>query len=205
MLEWRVKQRATRWPWTTRSWRSRPTRSTPSCPRRWPARSTEILVEPDETVAVGTVLCRIEAGRRRAGRAGARRPSRAGGRPTATAAPAPPATATPTPRRWPPAWPARTASTSARVSGSGPRGRVTKDDVQAAIAGNGAPGARAPRRPAGGDRADPRPRGHARPLHGREPLDPHRHQLPHARRWTRSTRRRSELKARRQEALASPT
>ena len=27
---------------------------------------------------------------------------------------------------------------------------------------------------------DPRPRGHPRPLHGREPLDPHRHQLPHA-------------------------
>ncbi len=70
----------------------------------------EILVQADETVPVGTVLCRIAVG------AGAAAPApRAGARPR-RAGPSPPqpprpATAPRTPPRWPRAWPARTAST----------------------------------------------------------------------------------------------
>jgi 2-oxoglutarate decarboxylase len=97
----------------------------------------EILVEPDETVAVGTVVCRIAAGEAA--------PATAADGPVQPAAekverpPAPDGNgaenATPVA--------ARIASAHGidlgSVKGSGPRGRVTKDDVLAAIEGNGAP------------------------------------------------------------------
>ena len=159
----------------------------------------EILVEPDETVTVGTVLCRIAAG---AGAAAAPRPAPA------------PALRAPRRARPQPAGPPATATRNAtpvaarmaaahgvdaeRLRGSGPRGRVTKDDVVAAVDGNGASAAAArAAAPARGAEADVNPaaRRHARPLHGREPLDPDGHQLPHARRSTSSTPRRTELKA----------
>src|ERR687896_427351 len=95
----------------------------------------EILVQPDETVAVGTVVCRIAAGAEAA---------------PVTADPAQPAAEkverAPAPggngaeNATPVA--ARIASAHGidldAVKGSGPRGRVTKDDVLAAIEGNGA-------------------------------------------------------------------
>ena len=118
----------------------------------------------------GSVLCRIAAG---AGGIERRRPAEGGGRPRRSPRPtrrrATAATRPPSPR----ASPALTASTWTAITGSGPRGRVTKEDVLAAVEGNGAPPQRRRRR------AHPRPRGHARQVHEREPLDPDRHELPH--------------------------
>jgi 2-oxoglutarate dehydrogenase E1 component len=104
----------------------------------------EILVEADETVPTGTVLCRIAAG---------------GPQSTVDS----PQVATPTPetRRPTPttgngdanATPVAARMASAHgldvssIQGSGPRGRVTKDDVEAALSGNGA-AATAPAAPA---------------------------------------------------------
>ncbi|MEA2409259.1 MAG: 2-oxoglutarate dehydrogenase component [Thermoleophilaceae bacterium] len=97
----------------------------------------EILVEADATVPVGSVLCRITAG------AGAPKgpvqPSaeptdvkRAAGAPATNGGNATPVAA-------------RIASAHgldvAAIPGSGPRGRVTKDDVLAAVDGNGSPAA----------------------------------------------------------------
>jgi 2-oxoglutarate decarboxylase len=94
----------------------------------------EILVEPDATVAVGTVLCRIAAG------AGAPAPKPEPEAPEPEApepAPAPAgngaANATPVAVRMATAHGIDLES----VKGSGPRGRVTKEDVQAALEGNG--------------------------------------------------------------------
>ena len=92
----------------------------------------EILVEPDSTVAVGTVLCRIAAG------AGA--PAKAPEPDTPAPAPAPAgngaANATPVA--------VRVASAHGldvdSIAGSGPRGRVTKEDVLAAVEGAPAAG-----------------------------------------------------------------
>ena len=106
----------------------------------------EILVQADETVAVGTVLCRIAAG---AGAApAAPGPVSPAAEPKATSpaagAPgAPPGVATPVAARVASAHGVDVSS----VRGSGPRGRVTKEDVLAAVQGNGAPQAPAP--PAG--------------------------------------------------------
>ncbi|HYN91794.1 MAG TPA: multifunctional oxoglutarate decarboxylase/oxoglutarate dehydrogenase thiamine pyrophosphate-binding subunit/dihydrolipoyllysine-residue succinyltransferase subunit [Thermoleophilaceae bacterium] len=122
----------------------------------------EILVEADETVPVGSVLCRIAAG------AGApsgpvqpsaepteTRPaavSEAAGRPAAEdRSPASPAAnggnATPVA--------ARIASAHgvdvSAIQGSGPRGRVTKEDVLAAVEGNGAPAEASAPPPAGAE------------------------------------------------------
>ncbi len=96
----------------------------------------EILVQPDETVAVGTVVCRIAAG--------------AATPPTASDGPIQPSAekverapsqagngaenATPVAARIADAHGVDLGS----ISGSGPRGRVTKEDVLAAIEGNGA-------------------------------------------------------------------
>ena len=66
------------------------------------------------------------------------------------------------------------------VAGSGPRGRVTKEDVLGRGPGQRRARPTAPAPPEGATGADPRAGGHARPLHGREPLDPDRHELPHA-------------------------
>jgi 2-oxoglutarate dehydrogenase E1 component len=95
----------------------------------------EILVQADETVPTGTVLCRIAA---------------SGPQSTAHS----PQVATPTPETRHPTPTAGNGSENATpvasrmatahgldvnsISGSGPRGRVTKDDVQAALSGNGA-------------------------------------------------------------------
>jgi 2-oxoglutarate decarboxylase len=99
----------------------------------------ELLAEPDDVVATGTVVCRIAPG--------------VGAAPSAEAEPAPEKTAAITGNGDVNATPvaARMASANgvdvANLQGSGPRGRVTKDDVEAAIAGNGA-SAPAPAKPA---------------------------------------------------------
>jgi 2-oxoglutarate decarboxylase len=99
----------------------------------------EILVEADETVGVGSVLCRIEAGTGAAPEAATNGPVQ----PAAEPAEAP--SATPASGNGADATPvaARIASAHgvdlASISGTGPRGRVTKDDVLAAVEGNGAP------------------------------------------------------------------
>jgi multifunctional 2-oxoglutarate metabolism enzyme len=121
----------------------------------------EILVQADETVPTGTVLCRIAAS---AGAAVA----------PAAAAPAPAETAPALPRPVPSAGngaenatpvAARMASAHGvdvgAIRGSGPRGRVTKEDVEAAIKGNGTPGAPSAAAPA------PAPgEGESRPIRG---------------------------------------
>src|SRR3954462_78653 len=92
----------------------------------------EILAKPDDVVATGTVVCRIAAGAASATPAepepepaAPERPSNGNGNLNATPVAA------------------RMASANgvdvAGLQGSGPRGRVTKDDVEAAITGNGAP------------------------------------------------------------------
>ncbi|HZC13546.1 MAG TPA: multifunctional oxoglutarate decarboxylase/oxoglutarate dehydrogenase thiamine pyrophosphate-binding subunit/dihydrolipoyllysine-residue succinyltransferase subunit, partial [Thermoleophilaceae bacterium] len=101
----------------------------------------EILVEPDQTVSVGAILCRIAAG------AGAA-PSEATDGPTQPAAevtetrPAATATASGNGGNATPVA-ARIATDLgidlSTVAGTGPRGRVTKEDVLAAAEGNGAP------------------------------------------------------------------
>ena len=108
---------------------------------------TEILVEADQTVAVGSVLCRIAAGKG-APADGPVQPSAepvetkpAAGAPTANGGNATPVAA-------------RIASAHGidvnAIPGSGPRGRVTKEDVLAAVEGNGAPAA-APQAPEGAE------------------------------------------------------
>jgi 2-oxoglutarate dehydrogenase E1 component len=95
----------------------------------------EILVEADSTVAVGTVLLRIAPG------AGAPAPAPAPAEPAPDAAPAPAgngaANATPVAARMATAHGLDVGS----IEGTGPRGRVTKEDVQAALDGEGAPAA----------------------------------------------------------------
>ena len=103
---------------------------------------TELLAEPDETVAVGAVLCRIEAG---AGAASSAPAPAAEDEPAAApaATPAPSgngdANATPVAARFA----ADQGVDTSKLTGTGPRGRVTKADVQNAAAGNGAGGAKA--------------------------------------------------------------
>jgi 2-oxoglutarate dehydrogenase E1 component len=97
----------------------------------------EILVEADATVAVGTVLCRIAAG----AEAPAKAPEPAEPAPEAPPAPAGngAANATPVAIRMATAHGLDVDS----IEGTGPRGRVTKEDVQAALDGEGAPSAAA--------------------------------------------------------------
>jgi 2-oxoglutarate decarboxylase len=90
----------------------------------------EILVQADETVPTGTVLCRIAAG---AGAAAAPKPAE----PEAPkAAPVINGDGNATPVA------SRMASANgidvSSLKGTGPRGRVTKEDVEAAMQGNGA-------------------------------------------------------------------
>ncbi|MEA2351459.1 MAG: hypothetical protein QOG86_2400, partial [Thermoleophilaceae bacterium] len=116
----------------------------------------EILVEPDETVATGTVVCRIAPGD------GGRMPA---GEPAHRDAEAAPAPAEPRPATTPVGNGAANATPVAAriadangvdlsdVEGSGPRGRVTKDDVLAAIEGDTQAKPAQPRPPApAGDR-----------------------------------------------------
>src|SRR5215207_3722476 len=94
---------------------------------------TEILVDADQTVTVGSVLCRIEVGA-----TAPNGPMQPSAEPTATR-PAATAPATNGGNATPVA--ARIASAHgldvAAITGSGPRGRVTKEDVLAAVEGNG--------------------------------------------------------------------
>ena len=98
----------------------------------------EILAEPDDVVATGTVVARIAVGRRgeprRAGRR--RRTAGAAAEAGADSAAPPPATATRTPRPSPRAWRARTASTS-RSCRAAARAARDQGDVEDALAGNG--------------------------------------------------------------------
>ena len=88
----------------------------------------EILVQADETVPTGTVLCRIAPGAVAAKPAEPKEPP-ASAAPTNGAAGATPVAA-------------RMAAANgidlSALRGTGPRGRVLKEDVEAAIAGNGA-------------------------------------------------------------------
>jgi 2-oxoglutarate dehydrogenase E1 component len=95
----------------------------------------EILVEADQTVPVGSVLCRISGGAGSSNgpvqpKAEATEVKRAAEAPTANGGNATPVAA-------------RIASAHGLdvggITGSGPRGRVTKEDVLAAVEGNGAP------------------------------------------------------------------
>ena len=101
----------------------------------------EILVEADQTVGVGTTLCRIAAGAGAAPAAAGNGPVQPAAEPTEQPSPAPVsgngADATPVAARIASAHGVDLAS----VSGTGPRGRVTKEDVLAAVEGNGGPAA----------------------------------------------------------------
>ena len=109
----------------------------------------ELLVEADQTVSVGTVLCRIAAGD---GAAPAQGPAGDGtvqpvAVPTATE---PGRAAAADSGNGQNATPVAARIASAHgldlsaISGSGPRGRVTKEDVLAAVEGNGSPSAATP-------------------------------------------------------------
>jgi 2-oxoglutarate dehydrogenase E1 component len=106
----------------------------------------EILVEPDQVVATGATLCRIATpeGSRPAG------PGAGPGAPAAEPRPVAPAAGNGAENATPVA--ARIAAANdldlAKVRGSGPRGRVTKSDVLAALQGNGAAAAEAAAKPA---------------------------------------------------------
>ncbi|MFL5896580.1 MAG: multifunctional oxoglutarate decarboxylase/oxoglutarate dehydrogenase thiamine pyrophosphate-binding subunit/dihydrolipoyllysine-residue succinyltransferase subunit [Thermoleophilaceae bacterium] len=119
----------------------------------------EILVAADETIPVGSVLCRISP---MAVEATPQSPAAHPAEPRETEAkPAPTgngdANATPVAARIA----AEHGIDVSSVAGSGPRGRVTKEDVLAHIAGNGQPAAaKPPRRPA------PPPEAQTTPLRG---------------------------------------
>ena len=108
----------------------------------------EILVNADETVAVGAVLGRMAAGAAAGPAAAPPSAPAAGPADGSSPAPAPAEVGTGDSRATPVA--ARMASAHgldvASIAGSGLRGRVTKDDVEAALATNGAaaPAAAAP-------------------------------------------------------------
>src|SRR4029079_331060 len=95
---------------------------------------SEILVEADQTVPVGSTLCRIAAGAVT---------SNGPVQPKAETTEVQPAAEAPTNGGNATPVAARIASAHGvdvnAISGSGPRGRVTKDDVLAAVEGNGAP------------------------------------------------------------------
>ncbi|MEJ7751132.1 MAG: multifunctional oxoglutarate decarboxylase/oxoglutarate dehydrogenase thiamine pyrophosphate-binding subunit/dihydrolipoyllysine-residue succinyltransferase subunit, partial [Thermoleophilaceae bacterium] len=123
---------------------------------------TELLAEADQTVPVGTVLCRIAAGDAPA----------AGSTPIAPAAheteTRPGTDAAPVANGGDGVTPvaARMAQShgldTTGLAGSGPRGRVTKSDVEAALAGNGASAPAADRSPP----APPPPGGESLPIRG---------------------------------------
>ncbi|HEY2602214.1 MAG TPA: multifunctional oxoglutarate decarboxylase/oxoglutarate dehydrogenase thiamine pyrophosphate-binding subunit/dihydrolipoyllysine-residue succinyltransferase subunit [Thermoleophilaceae bacterium] len=103
----------------------------------------EILVQADETVPTGTVLCRLAVGGPQPAA-----PSPQADTPPPAASPPPPTAGNGAQNATPVA--ARMASAHgldvSAIAGSGPRGRVTKEDVEAVISGNGAsaPAAAAP-------------------------------------------------------------
>ena len=126
----------------------------------------EILVPADETITVGTVLCRIAAGAHAAAAAPASPPA------APEEVPAPRGKEAPGPASPPANGDANATPVAARMAsahgldladlaGSGPRGRVTKEDVLAAVEGNGATASTPPAAPAG-----PPPAGETKPIRG---------------------------------------
>ena len=111
----------------------------------------EVLVEADQTVSVGTILCRIAAGAGATPDAAGNGPVQPAAEPAEQPSPAPVsgngADATPVAARIASAHGVDLAS----ISGTGPRGRVTKEDVLAAVEGNGAAEAAAPAAAAGAE------------------------------------------------------
>ena len=100
----------------------------------------EILVQADETVPTGTVLCRMAPG------AVAAKPVEPKEAPASAAPTNGAAAATPVAARMA----AANGIDLSTLRGTGPRGRVLKEDVEAAMAGNGAsPAAQAPAAEAG--------------------------------------------------------
>jgi 2-oxoglutarate dehydrogenase E1 component len=99
----------------------------------------EILVEADQTIPVGSVLCRIAPGTGRSNGSVQPKAEVQEVKPPAEAPASNGGNATPVA--------ARIASAHGLdvdgITGSGPRGRVTKEDVLAAVEGNGAPAAAA--------------------------------------------------------------
>ena len=126
--------------------RSRPTRSTPRCPAV-AGTVAELLVEPDSTVPSGRAL--PHHGRCRGARRAGRRPAAAPGGRGRARAPRRNGARTPRPVA------ARIASAHGldvgSVKGSGPRGRVTKEDVLGGARGQ----RRRPRRPTAAPRSSP--------------------------------------------------
>ena len=172
---------------------------------------TELLAEPDDTVAVGAVLCRIQAG------AGAPKGKVS---PAAEVKEAKPAAAAPATQhavgqrrleRHPGRYPVRRrpgrghlqahrhGPTRARDQGRRPeRGgrRRLRRARQARDASRARPRGRR-------DNHHPRPRRHAGPVHGPEPVHPHRNQLPHPV-GRRTGRPPCPAQGRRQEAVVHP-
>src|SRR5687768_1984629 len=105
----------------------------------------EILVEADETVPVGSVLCRIAAGAASSNGPVQPKAEATEVKPAAEAPATNGGNATPVAAR---IANAHGLDVSA-IAGSGPRGRVTKDDVLAAVEGNGAPASSAAPAPDG--------------------------------------------------------
>ena len=97
----------------------------------------EILIDADQTVPVGSVLCRIAAGAGASNGPVQPKAEPAEVKPAAEAPATNGGNATPVAAR---IADAHGLDVSA-ISGSGPRGRVTKEDVLAAVEGNGAPAA----------------------------------------------------------------
>ena len=159
----------------TRSSRSRPTRSTSSCPRPATGVITELLVAEGETVTVGQVIARMQATTRRLDGDGAARTAPRRPRPR-RAAPAPAADARrrQAPRRSPRASRPPRASTSA-PSRAPARAAASRRPTCSPPRTGARPGAGRRRR----GQADPRRRGDARQVHGREPLDPDGDLVPH--------------------------
>jgi multifunctional 2-oxoglutarate metabolism enzyme len=121
---------------------------------------TELLAEADQTVPVGTILCRIEAGAGAPAGKVSPAATETEAKPAAEAPAAAPANgdanATPVASRMA----AQHGIDTSSLAGSGPRGRVTKDDVQNAIAGNGGAAGAKPAAPA------PPAEGEVKPIRG---------------------------------------
>ena len=162
VLEWLVQGRATPSPSTRRWSRSPPTRSTPSCPRPWPARSPRSSSSPTRPCRGHRALPHRGGRRRGAHRAA---PPDATRRPSREARPRRPPAGNGDDERHPGGRPHGRRARHRRLEasrGTGPRGRVTKADVEHAADGNGgAPAASAPappRAPSRSRSAAPRPR-----------------------------------------------
>ena len=153
--------RATRWPSTTPSWRSPPTRWTPRYRHRWPGRWRRSSPSPTRRFPWARSCAgspRAPARRRASGNGPVQPKAEPAAKPVEESAPASGNGGNATPVA------ARMASAHGldldAIRGSGPRGRVTKEDVLAAVEGNGGAAAPAapPAKPTPPPSAAPRPR-----------------------------------------------